>query len=181
VKTSTEYLDMADQESKKILEERRKSDETAAPQPYWSLYSALCWHLVWNRNRLSEFQDHHRTLTNLMMVARQIGNTGDLDHTIDIERQDEIGELARTFGNMVIYLKEMAAVSEAIAGGDLTVQVQPRSKHDTLAMRSSAWWRDCEAWYATCETRPRKWPALPTRLQAPPTSPPRSACRPLRH
>src|SRR2546430_12690983 len=26
----------------------------------------------------------------------------------------------------------MAAVSEAIAGGDLTVQVQPRSKHDTL-------------------------------------------------
>jgi methyl-accepting chemotaxis protein len=34
---------------------------------------------------------------------------------------------------MVVYLKEMAAVSEAIAGGDLTVQVQPRSRRDTLA------------------------------------------------
>jgi methyl-accepting chemotaxis protein len=33
---------------------------------------------------------------------------------------------------MVIYLKEMAGVSEAIAGGDLTVQVKPRSANDTL-------------------------------------------------
>src|SRR5256886_2472904 len=67
-----------------------------------------------------------------MTVARQIGDMGNLDHTIDIKRQDEIGELARCFGNMVTYLKEMASVSEAIAGGDLSVEVQPRSKHDTL-------------------------------------------------
>src|SRR5437879_5252162 len=67
-----------------------------------------------------------------MTVARQIGDMGNLDHTIDIERQDEIGELARTFSNMVTYLKEMASVSEAIAGGDLSVEVQPRSKQDTL-------------------------------------------------
>ena len=33
---------------------------------------------------------------------------------------------------MVTYLKEMAGVSEAIAGGNLTVRVQPRSKNDTL-------------------------------------------------
>ena len=33
---------------------------------------------------------------------------------------------------MVTYLKEMAAVSEAIAGGNLTVEVKPRSKNDTL-------------------------------------------------
>src|SRR5205823_4963277 len=45
---------------------------------------------------------------------------------------DEIGQLGRTFNNMVIYLKEMAGISESIAGGDLSVQVQPRSKHDTL-------------------------------------------------
>src|SRR5205085_2202555 len=56
----------------------------------------------------------------------------DLDHSIDIQRADEIGELARTFSNMVKYLKEMAALSEAIAGGDLSIEVQPRSKNDTL-------------------------------------------------
>ena len=71
-------------------------------------------------------------LTNLMNVARGIGNTGDLEHNIDTSRNDEIGELARTFHKMVTYLKEMAAVSEAIAGGDLTVEVKPRSSHDTL-------------------------------------------------
>ena len=133
VKTSTEYLDMADQESKKILEERRKSDETAATATVLvALFSTLLALGLGTAIAYRSSKTITEPLTNLMMVARQIGNTGDLDHTIDIERQDEIGELARTFGNMVIYLKEMAAVSEAIAGGDLTVQVQPRSKHDTL-------------------------------------------------
>ena len=63
-------------------------------------------------------------LTNLMKVSRQIGETGDLEHNIDVNREDEIGELARTFAKMVTYLKEMAGVSEAIAGGDLTVRGQ---------------------------------------------------------
>jgi methyl-accepting chemotaxis protein len=73
-------------------------------------------------------------LQHLMGIAQEIGNSGDLDQTIDISRSDEIGELARTFSNMVTYLKEMAAISEAIAGGDLTVDVQPRSKRDTLGV-----------------------------------------------
>src|SRR6202790_1965428 len=67
-----------------------------------------------------------------MKVSRQIGDTGDLEHNIDVKRDDEIGELARTFAKMVVYLKEMAAVSEAIAGGDLNVVVKPRSNQDTL-------------------------------------------------
>jgi methyl-accepting chemotaxis protein len=71
-------------------------------------------------------------LSNLMSVARGIGNTGDLEHNIDVNRNDEIGELARTFAKMVTYLKEMAGVSESIAGGDLRVEVKPRSSHDTL-------------------------------------------------
>src|SRR5436305_678293 len=67
-----------------------------------------------------------------MMVAREIGESGDLDQKIDIDRKDEVGELSKTFNKMIAYLKEMAAVSEAIAGGDLTLQVQPRSQSDTL-------------------------------------------------
>jgi methyl-accepting chemotaxis protein len=77
-------------------------------------------------------------LQHLIGVAREIGDSGDLEHQIDIQRKDEIGELAGTFANMVKYLKEMAGVSEAIAGGDLTVEVQPRSKRDTLAHAFSA-------------------------------------------
>ena len=71
-------------------------------------------------------------LSDLIKVAQQIGESGDLDHQIDIRRDDEIGQLGRTFGKMVIYLKEMATLSEAIAGGNLNVEVKPRSSSDTL-------------------------------------------------
>ena len=71
-------------------------------------------------------------LLELMNAAREIGGAGDLDQKIDIERKDEVGELSKSFNRMIAYLKEMAGVSEAIAGGDLTVQVQPRSQRDTL-------------------------------------------------
>jgi len=71
-------------------------------------------------------------LTHLITVAREIGDSGDLDQNIDIHRNDEIGALATTFNNMVAYLKEMAGVSMAVAEGDLAVEVVPRSKRDTL-------------------------------------------------
>ena len=73
-------------------------------------------------------------LEHLIGVAREIGDSGDLEHQIDLQRQDEIGQLGRSFANMVGYLREMASVSEAIARGDLTVQVRPRSGRDTLAL-----------------------------------------------
>jgi methyl-accepting chemotaxis protein len=71
-------------------------------------------------------------LQHLITVAREIGDAGDLDQNIDIHRNDEIGALATTFNNMVAYLKEMAAVSMAVAEGDLTMEVTPRSNRDTL-------------------------------------------------
>ncbi len=126
VKNSTDSLDIADGES-------RKSDESAAN---WTIAISLISTLI---AVIAGVIIAYRTaksitepLTNLMNVARAIGNTGDLEHNIDLGRDDEIGELARTFHKMVTYLKEMAGVSEAIAGGDLTLEVKPRSSHDTL-------------------------------------------------
>jgi len=71
-------------------------------------------------------------LGHLITVAREIGDSGDLDHNIDIHRTDEVGALATTFNNLVSYLKETAAVSMSVAEGDLTVDIAPRSKRDTL-------------------------------------------------
>jgi len=133
VKNATEYLDEADQENKKVLEERRKSDETAATATIViALLSTLLALGLGVVIAYTTAKSITGALNSLINVAEQIGNAGDLDHEIAIKRDDEIGQLARTFGNMVIYLKEMAAVSESIAGGDLTVEVQPRSKNDTL-------------------------------------------------
>jgi methyl-accepting chemotaxis protein len=133
VKNFTEALDVADVENRKLVEEGRKSDETAST---WTIIAAIISTIVaLVLGVIVAFRtakEITEPLINLMKVSRQIGDTGDLEHSIDVNRQDEIGELARTFAKMVTYLKEMAGVSESIAGGDLTVEVKPRSTHDTL-------------------------------------------------
>jgi methyl-accepting chemotaxis protein len=72
-------------------------------------------------------------LYHLIEVAHKIGDSGDLDQSIDIHRQDEVGVLAQNFNKMIVHLKEMAGVSAAIAEGTLSVSVQPRSQQDTMA------------------------------------------------
>ena len=72
-------------------------------------------------------------LSHLIDVAHRIGDTGDLDQSIDIHRGDEVGVLADNFNKMIVHLKQMASVSAAIAEGQLSVAVQPRSQQDTMA------------------------------------------------
>jgi len=133
VKSSSEYLNVASEENKKILEESRKSDETAATATgLVALFSTLLALALGIAIAYSTAKSITGPLNDLMNVAQQIGNSGDLDHEVDVRRKDELGELARTFSNMVTYLREMASVSEAIAGGNLTVDAKPRSQNDTL-------------------------------------------------
>jgi methyl-accepting chemotaxis protein len=133
VKNSTDPLDAADHENKKVLDESRASDETASA---WTIGVALLSTLIALALGIAIAYRSAKSITDplnkLMGVAQQIANNGDLEHHIDVQRDDEIGQLSRTFGNMVTYLKEMASVSEAIAGGNLAVEVQPRSSNDTL-------------------------------------------------
>jgi methyl-accepting chemotaxis protein len=72
-------------------------------------------------------------LYHLIDVAHRIGESGDLEQSIDIHRKDEVGALAENFNKMIVHLKDMAAVSAAIAEGQLSVTVQPRSQQDTMA------------------------------------------------
>jgi methyl-accepting chemotaxis protein len=73
-----------------------------------------------------------RPLAQLIGVARQIADTGDLDQQVEVKGEDEVSELALAFNNMVLYLREMAGLADAIAGGDLSVEINPRSQRDTL-------------------------------------------------
>ena len=72
-------------------------------------------------------------LYHLIDVAHRIGETGNLEQSIDIHRSDEVGVLAENFNKMILHLNEMAGVSAAIAEGQLQVSVQPRSQQDTMA------------------------------------------------
>jgi methyl-accepting chemotaxis protein len=134
VTRSSDILDEVDRENRQLLDVRRHSDESAAT---WTILAAvfssmiaLALGIVIAYRTASGIT---QPLTRLMHVAEQIGQSGDLEHNIDIQGTDEIGQLARTFDSMVKYLKEMAAVSEAIAGGNLALEVRSRSANDTLA------------------------------------------------
>ena len=126
VKTSTDALNIADHETAQVDKSAGRLTIIVASL---STLVALVLGIV---IAYSTAHSITKPLSELMKVAKQIGDSGDLDHQIDIQRDDEIGQLGRTFGRMVTYLKEMATVSEAIAGGNLTVEVKPRSENDTL-------------------------------------------------
>jgi methyl-accepting chemotaxis protein len=131
---STTLLDELERLIQQDLSEQRQADETAGKVTLWiTILGGLAAIGLGVFISLKTTQSIIEPLDKLMVVAREIGEAGDLEHQIDINRSDEIGQLAKYFGNMVGYLKEMSAVSEAIARGDLTVQVQPRSMRDTLA------------------------------------------------
>jgi len=130
---SSVVLEQAVTESNKAFDQARKSAERATNWNFVATTVGTALAIL-----LGIFVAYYTAksitepLTHLITVAREIGDSGDLDQNIDIHRNDEIGALATTFNNLVAYLKEMAGVSMAVAEGDLTVEVVPRSKRDTL-------------------------------------------------
>ncbi|MDA0180762.1 methyl-accepting chemotaxis protein [Solirubrobacter phytolaccae] len=71
-----------------------------------------------------------RTVTD---AAERVAN-GEVDVQIDVKTNDEIGRLAGSFERTVDYLREKATAAEAVADGDLTVSVEPRSEKDVLGI-----------------------------------------------
>jgi methyl-accepting chemotaxis protein len=126
-------LDAAEKDNEKELAQRREKDSASS---VFTLIASFAVMLIAVAAGMMIARRTGRAivdpLDSLNKMAREIGESGDLNHTVTIQRDDEIGELANTFNSMVSYLKEMAAVSEAIAGGDLTVEIHPRSTRDTL-------------------------------------------------
>lgn len=130
---SAGVLDQANTEISKALQE---TTDSAARASAWNtgltFFGTLLAILLGAAVSYYTAKSISEPLEHLIRVTRDIGDSGDLDQVIDIQRNDEIGALAATFNNMVAYLKEMATVSAAIAEGELTVEIAPRSKRDTL-------------------------------------------------
>jgi methyl-accepting chemotaxis protein len=131
--TSADYLDEAETTTARLVADQHMQDASAGNVTIMVALLGTCLAILFG------FGVSYKTalsitvpLEQLIRASREIGETGDLDHEIDSRRKDEIGELARTFSTMVSYLKGMAATSEAIAGGNLAVEVNPLSPQDTL-------------------------------------------------
>jgi methyl-accepting chemotaxis protein len=130
---SSTVLDQSNADITKFLEQSTKSASAASGiSMFMTIFGTLAAMIAGGVIAFYTSRSITEPLNHLMTVTREIGDSGDLDQNIDIHRNDEIGALATTFNNMVAYLKEMASVSMAVAEGDLTVEVVPRSKRDTL-------------------------------------------------
>lgn len=64
-------------------------------------------------------------------VARKLSE-GDLDVDIQVESEDEIGQLLASMEDMTAYIHEVADVAQKIAIGDIRVRVIPKSNRDVL-------------------------------------------------
>jgi methyl-accepting chemotaxis protein len=64
-------------------------------------------------------------------AARRIAR-GEIAQPLAITSRDELGAMAADFNDMTGYLQSTADAAAAIAAGDLTVEVMPRSERDAL-------------------------------------------------
>ncbi len=72
-----------------------------------------------------------RPVVEVAGIAQRIAE-GDIDQSVAIRREDEIGTLADSFRGMIVYLRGMARTAEDIAQGDLRRSVTPKSERDAL-------------------------------------------------
>ncbi len=75
-----------------------------------------------------------RIITPTQQLAATAGAIarGDVNQRVSIARQDELGDLANSFRDMIAYLQEMTFAADLLARGDLAADVTPRSKEDRL-------------------------------------------------
>jgi methyl-accepting chemotaxis protein len=86
----------------------------------------LCLYLLMTRLVL-------RPVVRMAHVARNLAN-GDLREELAITSNDEIGGMMAAMQKLVVSQREMTALAESIAAGDLTVRIQPRSDKDGLGI-----------------------------------------------
>ena len=67
-----------------------------------------------------------------MSTAADAIADGDVEQEVTDTTRDELGDMAGSFRRMVEYLRDMAGSARRVAGGDLTVDVEPRSDADAL-------------------------------------------------
>jgi methyl-accepting chemotaxis protein len=72
-----------------------------------------------------------RPLQQMVTAATGLAE-GDTAQEIALVRKDEIGDVAASFRSLIVYQQEMAGVAAAMADGDLTLSLQPKSAKDTL-------------------------------------------------
>jgi methyl-accepting chemotaxis protein len=138
LQATNQVIDEVQNEDRDLIQKTRENDETVSRWASWidvfGFLAALGFGIF---IALRSANSIIVPLERLIGMAREIVDKGDLDQDIDTDSKDEIGVLSQSFGNMVTYFRQMATISDSIAGGDLSVEVSPRSEHDALNLAFS--------------------------------------------
>ncbi len=67
-------------------------------------------------------------------AAMKVTQTGDLTQQIETHTKDEIGQLSRSFQEMIDWMKDMSGVVSKIAEGDLDQKIEIKSDQDTFGI-----------------------------------------------
>lgn len=73
-----------------------------------------------------------------MAVAAERISQGDLRQDVSYRGRDEVGRLAEAFRGTIGYLHEVAGAAHALARGDLSTELEPRSPQDELTLSFQA-------------------------------------------
>ncbi len=106
----------------------RSADESRT----FLLVVALCGIALAVALALSISRSVTKPLADLEDVARGLSR-GEADLEVRYEGGDEIGTLAEAFRSVVASERDVAAAADALARGDLSAELTPRSEADTLA------------------------------------------------
>ena len=66
-------------------------------------------------------------------AARGLAN-GDVEQELKARSNDDLGQIADAFRDMIAYQRDMAAVANAIARGDLSAEITPKSEKDVFGV-----------------------------------------------
>ncbi len=111
--------------------DKKISDANFQKALTWTISLALVALLIGTTSGIAVSRNIAASLNEMVLVANEISR-GNVQHKLNTNNLDETGDLARAFTRTIDYLREVTTVADAIANGDLTVQVEPRSEQDTL-------------------------------------------------
>jgi len=72
-----------------------------------------------------------KPLGEMQEVAQRLA-LGDVEVQFELDTNEELGSLARSFRGMIEVIKDRAALAQRIAAGDVDVEVKPKSDRDVL-------------------------------------------------
>ncbi len=82
---------------------------------------------VWLNNKLI-----FKPIKKLQGVAAELSK-GDFAISLDTKKKDEIGDVYRSFSDLIQFLSDIAHASKKISEGDLTITIEPQSEEDVLS------------------------------------------------